>query len=340
MNVAIRGIFLTLLMTACAAFVLYGAQGALSKGILASFFQDEEDAALFVGDIMLARDVEDRVAAGEKEHFFDGVQPLHERARYVVANFEATAPEEHVPTPDLTFRFSVDRALLPLLSRAHITHASLANNHADDFGAAVRGETVEALKDVGIRPFGMPRGVASTSVTTFMLEEKTVAVLGFEDVLAPLDVPAALSLIRDTETKSDAQVIYIHWGSEYELTHNNRQEELATLFVEAGADAVIGHHPHVVQDVALINDVPVVYSLGNYVFDQYWDEEVQSGLTALATFKDTTLSIELTPIRIERAKPRAMSIEESRDFLEAIARRSDTNAKNAVVRGALLGRLQ
>ncbi len=340
MNAGTRGIFLTLLISACAAFVLYGAQGVLTKGIVATFFQEETDAALFVGDIMLARDVETRVQDGPKEHFFDGVLPLHERARYVVANFEATAGEEYVPTPHLTFRFSVDRALLPLLTRARISHASLANNHADDYGASVRAETIEVLEANGIRTFGMPRGVASTSVTTFMLEEKTVSVIGLEDVLAPLDVESALSLIREEETKSDAQVIYIHWGSEYELTHNERQEELAQQFVEAGADAVIGHHPHVVQDVAYIEGVPVVYSLGNYVFDQYWDAEVQKGLTALATFNDDGLSLELIPIRIDRAKPSPMSMEESRDFLETVARRSDEKAKNATVRGALFGRLQ
>lgn len=337
MSDRLRGVFLALLLGACALFAFYGAQSALTTGIVATYFRDEPDAALFVGDIMLARDVENRIKDGSRNRFFEAVQPLHERARYVVANFEATAPKAHVPTPALTFRFSVDRALLPLLSNARITHASLANNHADDYGPSIRTETVEALRQNGITPFGRPRGVASTSVTSFDLEDKTVAVIGLEDVLAPLDIEAALSMVRAAQATSDAQIVFIHWGTEYELTHNERQERLATLFVEAGADAIIGHHPHVVQDVAYIEGVPVIYSLGNYVFDQYWDPEVQKGLATLVTFEGEGLSLELIPIRIDRAKPRPMTALESRDFLEGVARRSEEKAQNGAARGMLTG---
>jgi poly-gamma-glutamate synthesis protein (capsule biosynthesis protein) len=334
-----RLIVLGAIFVVCAAYVAVHVYGVLLGSTIDRFSRTEPSTILFTGDIMLARDVEDRMRAIGEASFFDLVRPLHERAQYVVANFEAAVPDDYVPTPDFTFQFSVDHALLPFLRDAHVTHVSLANNHADDYGIDARRQTVTTLRDAGFVPFGQPRGVASTSVTTLRLDGRQIAIIGLEDVLAPLDQSAVLETIRNTTSSTDVQIVYIHWGNEYELVHSDRQEELATAFIEAGADAVIGHHPHVVQDIALIDGVPVIYSLGNYVFDQYWDDEVQRGLTALLGVSNDTIVIELVPVRIDRARPRVMSEEEKSSFLYELALRSDESVRSMLVRGFVSGRL-
>ncbi len=339
MHARTRIILLILLIATCVVLAGMRLYGTAISGVIERYARNEPESILFTGDIMLARDVEDRMRALGETVFFDLVRPLHERARYVVGNFEAAVPDRYVPTPDLTFQFSVDHALLRPLREVHVTHLSIANNHADDYGVAARYETVRSLREAGFVPFGQPRGVASSSVTYLAIDDARIAVLGFEDVLAPLDIDAARTLIRESSRESRAQIVYIHWGNEYESVHSERQEALARAFIDAGADLIIGHHPHVVQDIASIDHVPVIYSLGNYVFDQYWDDEVERGLAALVTIEGDSLFVELVPVRTDRARPRLQDESESRAFLEDIARRSDESVRSAVVRGSLVGRL-
>jgi hypothetical protein len=101
--------------------------------------------------------------------------------------------------------------------------------------------------------------------------------------------------MRTLTKKSDMQIAYVHWGTEYELAHNAAQETLAHVLIDAGADAVIGHHPHVVQDVAFYKDKPIFYSLGNFIFDQYWDTDVQTGLGVRMTIDDGSIAYEAIP---------------------------------------------
>ena len=91
------------------------------------------------------------------------------------------------------------------------------------------------------------------------------------------------------------QVVYIHWGNEYEVVHSEEQERMAKSFVSAGADLIVGHHPHVIQDIQLIDGVPVFYSLGNFIFDQYFSKEVTTGLMVELHFSDQP-HLKLLPI--------------------------------------------
>jgi poly-gamma-glutamate synthesis protein (capsule biosynthesis protein) len=142
------------------------------------------------------------------------------------------------------------------------------------------------------------------------------------------------SLLGLASKKSDLQVVYIHWGTEYELTHSKAQELLAKELVSAGADLIVGHHPHVVQDVDVIDGVVVFYSLGNYIFDQYFNSDVMKGLV-LVLEMNTEPIIGLVPVEsIEPlSQPRVMTPDDQRSFLLELANRSDEHVRPMIERG-------
>ena len=111
---------------------------------------------------------------------------------------------------------------------------------------------------------------------------------------------ADLELIRSANEKADVVIVGVHWGVEYTDKPTRKQREWAEEMVDAGADVIIGHHPHWVQDSEIIDGVPVYYSLGNFVFDQMWSEETKYGVVGKYTFYDNELiDAEYSPVYIK-----------------------------------------
>ena len=128
----------------------------------------------------------------------------------------------------------------------------------------------------------------------------------------------------------------IHWGTEYKETHSSTQELLAKVLVDAGADLIVGHHPHVVEDVQIVDGVVVFYSLGNYIFDQYFDDDVQTGLVLSLSLTGTP-EVSLLPVTSlgRLSQPSFMSPAKQQEFLSALARKSDKNLAASIKKGVI-----
>lgn len=133
---------------------------------------------------------------------------------------------------------------------------------------------------------------------------------------------------------SDLQIVFVHWGEEYSLTHGNSQRELAKTLAANSVDIIVGHHPHVVQDIELIDNTLVFYSLGNFIFDQYFSAPVQQGLMLAL---DKNLQINLQPVSSEniRTQPAFMEGEVETIFLSNLAKRSDERLSSSIVNGKI-----
>lgn len=108
-----------------------------------------------------------------------------------------------------------------------------------------------------------------------------------------------LERVREAREEADIVVVSLHWGEEYAPGPSEEQRELARASIDAGADLVIGHHPHVVQEVERYKSGWIAYSLGNFIFDQNFSEETMSGLMLRAFVRDGKISrVEEVPIRI------------------------------------------
>lgn len=294
----------------------------------------EEQRILFGGDVMLARAVERTMNVFGSDYPYQKITSLFKKHDVVVVNFESSIPKQHVPTPDMTFAFSTNRTHLSALSASGVTHTSLANNHSFDYGYEGYLNTKKTLQENSLVPFGKPYNLATNTVV-FIHGEQKLALIGIDLTQNQYTKKELEPIFTHAAIHSEKQIIVVHWGTEYKLTHSLVQEEYARLFIELGADLIIGHHPHVVQDIARIDSVLVFYSLGNLIFDQYFSAEVQEGM--LLSYNVQKESVELVPITSigSRNQPEPMPELEQDIFLEELQKRSDTALAEDILKGTL-----
>jgi poly-gamma-glutamate capsule biosynthesis protein CapA/YwtB (metallophosphatase superfamily) len=206
---------------------------------------------------------------------------------FVVGNLEGPVTDSAYVNPGTAMRFDFEPETAQILKKAGFTTLSLANNHTHDQGADGHTESVQRLQEVGLTPYGHPD--TPNGEWSYVIEEikgKSIGFLGLNDTTVNLDKEAALEKIRVINEETDFLIVSIHWGIEYELTARQSISDFAHLMVDAGADFIHGHHPHVIQNRETYNGVPIYYSLGNFVFDQYWSSATQKGLVVGLTIKE------------------------------------------------------
>lgn len=307
--------------------------------VLMSTPHNEYQSLIFVGDIMLARHVERLMKREGKAYPFSGLQ-LTQLARKaaIVGNFEASVPEAHASTPNYHLKFSVPTSSLPILREAGFTHLSLANNHSFDHGEAGYQHSIRALKNNSLIPFGGEKAVTKKSITYINTTEGRIALLGINTSNSEVDHSSISELLQEASQQSFMQIAYVHWGLEYELYHTKSQKVLATFLVKEGADIIIGHHPHVVQDIDSIDGVPVFYSLGNYIFDQYFSQAVQEGLVLSIDVSPKEVYIHLHPVSSlgKLSQPYLLSGSRQKEFLSKVASRSHYELSPSIKAGKIV----
>ena len=126
-----------------------------------------------------------------------------------------------------------------------------------------------------------------------------------------------------------------HWGAEYQDVSSIVQKKLAHLVIDAGADLVIGHHPHVVQEIEEYGAGMIFYSLGNFIFDQDFSLETQQGLIVKLEVVSDKLIYQLFPVQIDASQPRLMNDEEKDKFLKNLSKRSDNKLEIEIKNGRI-----
>jgi gamma-polyglutamate biosynthesis protein CapA len=294
---------------------------------------------LFVGDVMLGRNVEFLMGKHGHDYPYRGLN-LHEEFDdfYLVGNFESAIALNHIRTKSYTMLFSMNKLTLPATRNFGFTHFSLANNHTFDFGSDSFKNTVDVLKEFGFSTFGHPHDVTQAEISYLTIDNHQIALIGFNALAEiPTEVEISDALVT-ASMRSDFQIVSIHWGNEYINISNETQRLLAKQFVEAGADLVVGHHPHVVQEVELIDGVLVFYSLGNFIFDQYFSDNVQNGLLLRVVFAESSPPlVDIIPVTSvgKLSQPRMMGENETKQFLLALAKRSNDKLSTGIESGTL-----
>lgn len=268
----------------------------------------------FVGDIMFAREVERALMANGVDWPFSTIKDSWTDSDLVVGNYEATIRDTYRYEGEV-LAFDVIPELNEGLRNAGFTHLSLANNHGDDFGAAVTQYTREKIAELGIVPFGDPVS-SELFVARAYAGDIPVSLIGFH---AFLEEPSSLvQAIREEDAVGQFVILYPHWGNEYQFEPSNAQRAAAEVFIDAGADLIIGAHPHVVEPIELVDGVPVAWSLGNFVFDQDWSTATQEGLMLHVTISDHAVAIEAIPVDVKNRQPAVMTSARAQEILAAI----------------------
>lgn len=243
----------------------------------------------FVGDVMLA-DGPGRVIASGRDPFAHVAQRLRQ-ADLRIGNLECVIARGGRAL-DKPWTFRAQPRVLPVLQR-HLDVVSVANNHTGDFGREAFVEMLGRLDASGIARVGGGRNLAEAHRPLLVeMHGLRIALLGYNEYFprsfeAGADQPGSAwsddeAVIEDirrarSEHRADLVIPFMHWGTEGDPVANDRQRQLARRMIDAGADAVVGTHPHVVQDAELHRGRPIVYSLGNFVFDGFESPSHRTG---------------------------------------------------------------
>lgn len=268
---------------------------------------------IFTGDIMLD-DTPGKIIADGRDPFA-AVAELLRDADFRIGNLECPIATVGQPMESKIYSFRAHPRVLPMLER-HIDAVSVANNHTGDYGKAAFMETLEQLDSRGILHFG--GGPNATSAhKPLWIERKglRIAVLGYNEFKPRSFEAGAMSpgiawsedshVVSDIRAarKAGADIVipFMHWGWERETTPSERQTKLARKMIDAGADIVVGSHPHVVQGAEIYKGKPIIYSLGNFVFDSF---------TTPVTRLGWTLHLTVDPLGVAVWETRAVHMDE------------------------------
>ncbi len=278
-----------------------------------------EGTMFFAGDIMLGRKVETWGREHGSDYFFDAMRSHISESNVSIGNFEGAIPEIHTQTPELTFLFSIDKPFMQTLSQVGFDVLSLANNHSLDYGNEGFFNTKLVCAEVAMRCQGHPFNEVPFIIETVQVGSTDVGLVFLHTLFASPDEAVLTRELQALEKATDIQIVYVHWGTEYEAVHSVEQEALAHFLIDSGVDAVIGHHPHVVQDIEVYKEKAIFYSLGNFVFDQYFSEIVQKGLALVLTLKEENINFTLIPVTSieKKGQPNPMSRAEGLVFVQS-----------------------
>ncbi len=277
------------------------------QDIFDNTFQKTETSTefLFVGDTGLVRSINAKtVSLGDFRWPFIHVADLLKHADLAVVNLEGPlVPNCPVVDEGMVFCGSPDNVKGLLF--AGIDIANIANNHIGDYGEAGYKFTVDLLKQNTILPYGNTKE-GRPEIALFEKGGTTYAFIGFNQIYPdkPYIAKANDEIIRravsEAAQKSDCVIVSFHWGIEYTHDPSREMVQLAHAAVDSGADLVIGHHPHWIQPVEIYQGTPILYSLGNFVFDQMWSQKTREGLIARVLFSNSVVyDIMLIPVIIE-----------------------------------------
>ena len=268
----------------------------IEEKVSAAFSPPAPVTALFVGDIMLDRTVATHAQAVGDDILFAGVQELFANPDVRIGNLEGTITNnQSIAQQDHSIlRFTFDPHYAQLLADVGFNALSSANNHALDFGEDGYNQTRAYLTGVQIAPFGSPFNNEHLA-TSLTVGDKTLCMVGYMELFDP-DPTLVINKIKEIRPTCSYIVVMPHWGVEYQLQPTAAQIDLAHQFIDAGADVIVGSHPHVVEPLEIYKNKAIFYSLGNFIFDQSWRPEVKRGLTVEVAFGADATTFTLMPV--------------------------------------------
>ena len=289
-----------------------------------------------VGDIMFSRHVGTKInEAGNPNLPFLKVADILSGADITFGNLECPLSDSNVPIREgIVFRCLTQHAAG--IKQAGFDALSTANNHSMDQGADNVDFTIEHLNSLAIAPVGTSK--VNESSKSAVIERNGIR-FGFlaysytahndggkstHPQIATMDISQMNEDIADLKNKSDAIIASMHAGTEYTRKPNQGQIDFAHAAIDAGADIVIGHHPHWIQEIEIYQGKPIFYSLGNFVFDQMWSQDTREGLAVKLEFQASKLkSAELIPVVIDNyCCPRPATEKEKISILSKIKAKS------------------
>jgi poly-gamma-glutamate capsule biosynthesis protein CapA/YwtB (metallophosphatase superfamily) len=296
----------------------------------------EEITIAAVGDLMLGGRTGPFLEQYGPDYPFQEVMPVLRQADLVAGNLESPISTRGIAVENKKFTLRAGPAAAPALKSAGIRVVSLANNHAMDFGPLALQDTLAALDENAVLYTGAGMDLDDARAPAIIkMKGKTLAFLSYS-LTFPLEffasagqpgtapgyadfVKADIEKVRPT---ADLVVVSFHWGAELVTAAKDYQIELGRHAIDWGADLVLGHHPHVLQELEVYKGRLIAYSLGNFVFGSE-SNRTNTSMILLLTFRGNTLAkVEAVPIDVNnyrvKYQPKVLLGKAAGDVLDSI----------------------
>jgi len=266
---------------------------------VSGFYTEKKDIQiLFTGDLMFDRGI--RYYAdknGSNEYIFDKIYKTLSNSDLVVSNLEGPITDNPSisagtePGSEKNYSFTFDKSVAKTLFLQNIKLVSLANNHTLNFHTAGLKSTEKYLSEAGVEYFGSPEGNKSIIKE---IDGVKIAFIAYNEFYGDSDAEQAKTIeeIKKLKKEVDLVIVFSHWGVEYSVIPVDSVKDLAHQFVDAGADLIIGSHPHIIEPLETYNGKRIYYSLGNFIFDQYFNENVRNGRGVIVKINPETKELE------------------------------------------------
>lgn len=244
----------------------------------------KEITLLFAGDVYFSNYVLNAYdkAGGIEGVLDEGIRQEIDKADIFMVNQEFPFTNRGTAAEDKQFTFRLPPERVSILQEMKADIVTLANNHILDFGQEGLLDSCQTLDEAGILYVGGGENLdRARALKTIQIGDKTIGFLGTSrvymdaswaagpshpGVFSTYDPAQAIESIQEAKNKCDFLVVYVHWGVERETEPKEYQKTMGHQYIDAGADLVVGSHPHVLQNLEYYNGKPIVYSLGNFVF--------------------------------------------------------------------------
>lgn len=288
------------------------------------------------GDVCLADDWETMAVYRKKSGIFSEciTDPLLGRmnqADLTFVNNEFTFSDRGEALENKYYTFRSSPSNVSMLAEMGVDVVSLANNHVYDYGSEAFADTLETLERAGIQYVGAGRNITeASSPGYFIINGIKIAFVAatraekmpftpqagkYGGVMRTYKSDRFRAVISEAKANADYVIAYLHWGTENTHILEKAQQTQAREYIEAGADAVVGSHPHCLQGIEFYNDCPIIYSLGNFWFNH------EDGDTVLLeiTLDAKSLSVSLVPcLQTGGVTSSAAGTDEGRRILEYV----------------------
>lgn len=265
-----------------------------------------EISILNFGDGMFGRSVGKAIHESGLDPFEfikNSPEDIWQKADLIVLNLEGPISDaSRCQGKAYSFRFEPDTA--DLLAKNKIGLVNLSNNHSYDCYSRGLSDTRIFLELAGVGHFG-----GSNVAESYIEKEVKGKVFAFVGIDLTIDNrfnPEYLDLIRGLKDKGDFVIVDIHWGVEYAKEPSSEQKIVGGKLIDAGADVVIGHHPHVIEPMEIYKDKPIFYSLGNFIFDQLEPENNEGVGVEITLDKNLVPAFQVLPYKIEKMEPKLL----------------------------------
>lgn len=248
---------------------------------------------ILVGDVMLSRAVGKKMEKLNDHTFpFLKISDVLRSADLVFGNLEGPISSGGINQGSI-YSFRADPRVIEGLKYANFSILSLANNHIWDYGSVALIDTLKILRENDILPIGVGEDIdRANELIIKRIGNIKIGFMAYTDLypksleagkgypgISIFNLEEVSKKISQAKASSTVDLIFIsfHSGDEYQEIAGNKQKEIYRKLIDAGADVVVGHHPHVVQEFEEYKNGLIFYSLGNFIFDQNFSEETMSG---------------------------------------------------------------